>query len=299
MSTPRRTNSETLVRVSKPVRWFAGSLESLVAIANEHELIRSLVSREFKARYKDSSLGLVWSLMRPLVQLLIYYVAIGHFLGAARSIPDFAIFVFAGLTIWGFFSEIISLGSTSIVRNAGLVKKVYIPREIFPISVAGGALVNLGIQLLVLLAASFILGAPPMWANMGLAVASIILIFVFGLAISLVLSAWTVYLRDIEHLVEVGLMILFWASPIVYSLSFVHSALQGSFWELLYQANPVTLAVLGMQKAMWSAGASDPAQFWPPDLFQWIAAEIGIGLILLYLAQRVFERLQGDFAQEL
>ncbi|WP_279433481.1 ABC transporter permease [Agromyces protaetiae] len=96
------------------------------------ELLGRLVKREVKVRYKDSSLGIVWSLFRPLVQLLIYYFAIGQVLGAARSVPDFGIFVFIGLTMWALFSEIISTSTTSIVANAGLVKKVYLPREIFP-----------------------------------------------------------------------------------------------------------------------------------------------------------------------
>jgi ABC-2 type transport system permease protein len=73
----------------------------IVEIFAHRELLGLLVRRELKARYKDSSLGFLWSLIKPLTMLLIYYVAIGHFLGAARGIPDFAIFVFAGLTIWG------------------------------------------------------------------------------------------------------------------------------------------------------------------------------------------------------
>lgn len=299
MSKQSLKHSEELELVSKPIHLFKGSLKSIKAIIAEHELIRSLVSRELKARYKDSSLGLLWSLMRPLVQLLIYYVAIGQFLGAARSIPDFALFVFSGLTIWGFFSEIVSGGTISIINNAGLVKKIYVPREIFPVSVAGGAVINLGFQLIILIAGCFLLGSPPDPSNLLLAVGSIVLILVFGLAISLMLAALTVYLRDLEHLVEIGLMILFWASPIVYSMSFVHSALGGTVWESIYQSNPITLSIVGMQKAFWSAGSNSPGQYWPPDLGVHITIALAVSAVLLYFAQRLFQKLQGDFAQEL
>ena len=98
-----------------------GTGRSLGEIWRHRELLGRLVKRELKARYKDSSLGIVWSLFRPLAQLLIYYFAIGQVLGAARSTPDFAIFVFIGLTMWTLFSETVTSGTASVVGNNGLV----------------------------------------------------------------------------------------------------------------------------------------------------------------------------------
>ena len=114
-----------------------GFIVAVRAVLARRELLGLLVRRELVGKYKDSSLGLVWSMIRPLTQLLIYYLVMGEFLGAARNINNFAIFIFAGLTIYGLFSEIINTMTSSIVANSGLIKKVYLPREIFPIAAVG------------------------------------------------------------------------------------------------------------------------------------------------------------------
>jgi ABC-2 type transport system permease protein len=280
-------------------RFFSGTLRSLAEIWSRRELLVLLVRRELRARYKDSSLGIVWSLIRPLAQLLIYYFAIGQILGAARSIPSFGIFVFIGLTAWTLFTEIATNGTKSIVTNAGLIKKVYLPREIFPLASVGGALFNLAIQFIILIAAMLLLGEFPLTFDLLWLVPSLLLIVLTGAAVALLLSAINVYFRDFEHLIEVVLIVLFWASPIVYSYNFVSPVAQSMpILGELYLANPVTLAVLGLQRALWSAGAADPSN-WPPELGLRMLASFGLVLIFLWFSQRVFARLQGNFAQEL
>lgn len=280
-------------------RFFSGSLRSLAEIWSRRELLVLLVRRELRSRYKDSSLGIVWSLIRPLAQLLIYYFAIGEILGAARSIPSFAIFVFIGLTGWTLFTEIATNGTKSIVSNAGLIKKVYLPREIFPLASVGGALFNLAIQFVILLAAMVVFGQFPLSLNVLWVFPSLLLIMMAGTAIALLLSAINVYFRDFEHLVEVVLIVLFWASPVVYSYNFVSSMAQAhSVLQEIYLANPVTLGILGMQRALWAAGSADPTN-WPPELGLRMLIAFGVMLVLLWLSQRVFARLQGNFAQEL
>jgi ABC-2 type transport system permease protein len=257
----------------------------------------------------------VWSLVRPLTLLLIYYVAIGQFLGAARSIADFAIFVYAGLTIWGLYSDIVTTGTKSIVDNAGLIKKVYLPREIFPLAAAGSAIFNFAIQFAVLIAATLVLGQFPISWNLLYVPAAILLVLVWGLAISLLLSALNVFLRDIEYLVEVAILIFFWASPIVYSWSLVvQSAAQSGLPWLpgVYISNPISVAILAFQKGIWAAGSEERTatdgnglpivlqpQPWPVDLDLRMLIMFVIGLLFLWLAQRVFARLQGNFAQEI
>ena len=296
---PARVIAEPLKRIGRDGSVGRSTIQSIREIAAYRRLLGLLISRELRAKYKGSSLGIVWSLVRPLAQLLIYYVAIGQFLGAARSIPDFAIFVFTGLTVWGLYSEIITSGTTSVIANAGLVKKVYLPREIFPLAAVGGSLFNFVVQFLVLVAATLVLARPPLHAELLYVPVSILLTMVVATALALVLSALNVYLRDVQHLVEIFILIFFWASPIVYSMAFVHEVLGGSWLEELYLANPVTLAVLGMQKAMWVAGSEDPAQYWPPNLEWRILMALVVGVVLLWIGQRVFSRLQSNFAQEL
>ncbi len=285
-----------LITAGPPKGWIAGTRFSIRAILSNRELLVLLVRREIKARYKDSSLGILWSLLRPLTQLLIYYVAIGKFLSAERSIPDFGIFVFTGLTIWTLFSDILSGATTSIVNNAGLIKKVYLPREIFPLAAVGSALFNFSMQFVILIVATILVGEFPWHVDLLYLPLSIVVVVLFGFAIGLLLSAVNVYLRDFQHLIEVLLIALFWASPIVYSYTLVHKALNGNILEQIYLWNPATLVVMGFQKAIWVAGKD---QTWPPDL---TARLIIVGILsvgLLWVSQRVFARLEGNFAQEL
>lgn len=293
-------NRDTSLRlVGRPKGFFAGLTSAVREVSANRDLLKLLISREVKSRYKNSSLGIVWSLLKPATQLAVYYIFIGKFLGAARAIPDFAIFVFAGLTIWSLFSELVQGGTDSILSNQGLVKKIYLPRELFPLAAAGSALFNFFVQLIVLLTATVVFGVAPLSTNFLLLIPSVLLVIVFGLAIGLFLSALNVYLRDTEHLVSVLLMLGFWASPIVYSLRFVHDALQGNWLEQIYLLNPVTLAVVGIQRATWISGVNDPSQFWPQSLELRLLGAILVSFVLLIISQRIFSRLQGNFAQEL
>jgi len=276
--------------------FFTGTVRSLREIVGQRELLGLLVRRELKARYKDSSLGFFWSLLRPLSILIVYYVAIGKFLGAERSIPDFAIYIFTGLVVWQLFQEIVSSSTGSIVGNAGLVRKVYLPREIFPLSTVGSALFNFATQMIILIGAVIVVGRIPTGSRLLYLPLSLGVVLVFATAIGLALAAINVYLRDVQYLVEISLTILFWASPVVYSWRLVHDTIGGTWLESLYLDNPVTLAVLGMQRAMWVAGSDEP---FPEDLGTRLIVSLVVGAVLLWLSQRLFNRLEGNFAQEL
>ena len=228
--------------------------------------------------------------------LLIYYVAVGKFLSAERSIPQFAIFIFCGLTVWTLFSEIIGGTTSSIVGNAGLIKKVYLPREIFPLAAVGSALFNFGVQFAVLLAATLVVGSPPHLEALWYVPSGVILVTSFAFGIGLLLAAINVYLRDVQHLVEIILLVLFWASPIVYSYQLVHQILQGNWIEQIFLSNPVTIVVLMFQRSMWVAGSD---QVFPEDLEIRALIAFAVSLVLIWVAQRVFARLEGNFAQEL
>lgn len=296
-------SNEVLAPVGQKSGFFRGTGASLQDIWGHRELLGLLIQRELKARYKDSSLGILWSLFKPLVSLAIYYFAIGQILGAARSVPDFGIFVFIGLTMWGLFTEIIGTATSSVLANSGLVKKVYLPREIFPLAAVGGSLFNFMVQCVVLAGAIIFLSTSALGGtDLWLVPLSVITLIVFSTALGLLLSALNVYFRDVQHFVEIGIMVLFWASPIVYSFTFVHKALHGNWLEQLYLANPVTLAVVGMQQALWAAGDTATgvqAQVWPADLELRLVVALVVSTVLLWIAQRVFSRLQGNFAQEL
>ncbi|GAA2242247.1 ABC transporter permease [Herbiconiux moechotypicola] len=272
-----------------------GTIASFREIWEQRRLLGLLTRRELKSRYKDSAGGFLWSLARPLTQLFIYYLVIGEFLSAARNIENFAIYIFAGLTVYTLFSEIVGAGTGSIIANAGLVKKVYLPREIFPLAAVGSALFNFVIQLAILIIASLVLGTLSFGPQLLFGVGALMLILVWATAIGLLLSALNVYLRDIQYLVEVVLLLLMWGSPILYSWQMVADRVPAWLLEI-YVNNPITLAVLGFQEAFWSEASNGVPL---PHLALRMGIALAIGIVAFLGAQRVFSRLQGDFAQEL
>jgi len=287
-----RLRAEPLVPAGRPAGALVGSVREVIA---NRSLLDLLIRRDLKSRYKDSVLGFAWTLIRPLVQLAIYYLVLGRILGASRNIEDFAIYVFAGLTLYGLFSEIVAGGTASIISNAGLIKKVYLPREIYPLASVGSALFNFGVQLIVLIAATLVSGAFPWRADLLYFFPSVFVILVWATALALLLAALNVYLRDIQYLVEVLVLLLMWASPIVYSWQMVSQHASG--WLLtLYTCNPITLAILGFHRAFWVAG---PDSEYPPHMLLDLGVAAAAGLIALFICHRVFTRLQGNFAQEI
>ena len=194
------------------------------------ELLGNLVRKELKVKYKDSVLGFVWSLLMPLVQLGVYWLVIGKFLGAG-SIPTYGVYIFCGLATWTLFSEILSTSTTSVVYNSGLVKKVYFPRELFPLAATGAALVNFGFQLVILLVADIIAGiSTGKWPDLRTCRCRSSGCWCWWSGpprLGLLLAAANVYLRDIEHLIGVVLMLWFWVTPIIYNASRVSKTLPG------------------------------------------------------------------------
>lgn len=277
----------------------SGFFRSTKELFERRYLLKLLVKRELEVRYKDSALGFVWALIKPLTQLLIYYLVIGKFLGAARSLENFGVFIFAGLTLYGLFADTVKQMTDSIVQNDGLIKKIYLPREIFPIAVLGSTLFNFAIQFSILLVAALLAHTMVWGAVLWYIPVSTLLIVVWATALGLALSAWNVQLRDIGFMSDVVLMLLMWFSPIVYSWTFVRDTLveSGLTWAYnIYMSNPLTIAVLGFQQAFWVPGSNGET---PPDLPLKTAVAMLVGLLFLFLAQRVFARHQANFAQEL
>lgn len=275
--------------------FFTGFGSSMLALWNRRKLIKQLAKRELKSRYKDSVLGYAWTLAKPLVNLLIYYLVIGRILGAERSVPDFAVYVFAGLTLWTFFSTMVNSATTSIVANAGIVKKVYLPREVFPLSAILASFVDFFSQLAILIIGAGLIAGIPLKYTFTYGLLSLAVCIVWALACGLFFSAVNVYLRDVQYIVEVLLMLGFWLTPSVYPYTMLASVAPS--WAInIYMLNPTAIASMGFQKAFWAAGDQVT---WPPDLTWRLWIMLLVGLVLSFVAQRVFARLQGKFAQEL
>ena len=294
-----RLAQEPMRPATPPAHFFRGTRASLIQIWERRDLLNRLVKREIRARYKDSVLGIVWSLVRPLVSLLIYYLVIGKVLGAERGITDFAIYVFTGLTVWQLVSECLASTTGSVVGNSGIIKKIQLPREIFPLAAIGASLFNFLMQFVILIIAAIVAavgnGHQLFTLRLLYLPLSLAVIIVWSTALGLVLSAANVYLRDIQYLVEVALLVGMWASPIVYSWEMV-TQYAGHLLQELYLCNPVTLAVLGFQQAIWTAGFGEPM---PSHFIMRLFVALAVGAVVLALSQRIFAVMQRDFAQEL
>ncbi|MCT2043372.1 ABC transporter permease [Pseudoclavibacter alba] len=295
-----RLEQQPLEEIGPRGGFITGPFLAARELFRHRSLLDLLVRRELKAKYKDSALGFLWSLSRPLTQLLIYALVLGEFLGASRSISHFAIFIFSGLTVYGLFSELVMTGTAAIVANTGLVKKVYLPREIFAAATVGGALFNFVIQLALLAIAAVVMGTFHAGGNLLYAVLGFLVALVWGFAMGLALGAANVYLRDMQYTVEIIVTLLMWFSPIVYSWTFVPGAFAQFGWPDwlfdVYMASPITLAVIAFQYAFWGAA---PGAMYPDHLGLHLAIAFLVGCVALWLAQRIFAKLEGNFAQEL
>lgn len=267
--------------------------------------------KELKVKYKDSVLGFLWSLARPLFLLMIYWLIFGKFLQA--GIPDFAFYLFSGLVAWDFFSSTLGAATTSVIANGGLIKKVYFPREILPLAAVGAGLVHFALQVVVLFGVLLAFGYDFWGSNLLLLPVAFVALVLFTTAVGLLLSAGNVYLRDVQHLLEVFLLLWFWLTPVVYPINLALQSL-GKYRVLgfdlsdVYLLNPLTNIVMGFQRAIYKhvvvtdAGGGSVVTLFQASYGSYLrrlGTVILVSSALVWVAQRVFARVQGNFAQEL
>jgi ABC-2 type transport system permease protein len=267
-------------------------------------LLKLLVRKELKVRYRGSVLGLLWSYVKPAVQFIVFYVALGVFLGLERSarnpdgLSNYAVYLFSGIVLINFFSEALGNSARSIVNNGNLIKKIYLPRELFPVASVWVSAVHFFPQLVVLVIGCVVAGWHPDAFQLLAAVGGFAIVGFLATGLGLLFGAANVYFRDSENLVDMLLMVATWASPVMYSWTMVESKLGPGFFAL-YQANPITVGVELFHYAFWYP-TTDGSAAMPPNLFSlWLPVGMVISLVVLALGQLTFRRLEGRFAQEL
>jgi ABC-2 type transport system permease protein len=278
---PRRTTSQRLRDV-----W------------QHRELLRNLVRKELKVKYKSSVLGFVWTLLNPALYLVVFSIVFKFILQS--SVPYFAIFLLSGLLAWNLFAAAWSGGTSSMVGNVALVQKVWMPREVLPLASVGAALMHFLFQLSVLVGALLIFRKPMAWSYLPLLFAALIVLLIFVSALAIACSAINVYLRDTEHLLELVLLAWFWMSPIVYPYQQVAGRL-GHYANILL-LNPMVPIIVTFQKAIYNPAPSD--NILPPTADAWwYARNLGIvgvaSIILFFVSMRIFGRLEGNLAEEI
>ena len=274
-------------------------------------LLAALIQKEIIIRYRGSFLGFAWTLIQPLIQLAVYGLVIGVFLGNSKGIPNYPLYLFLGIMMWGLFSETVVRGTSSIQTNAPLVKKIYFRREMLPLSVAGVAVVNLVFSLVVVLISYLYTNSWPEAANLPYVIPALLLILLPGIGLGLLLSALNVFAKDVLFIVEVAIMLLFWVVPVLYPVELALAGLDkigAPAWaSTIYLHNPLTMGIICWREALMPVNGaenaassvmsqSDVLSSWhSPQLF--ISIVISLGFV--WVSQRIFNRLQRTFAAQL
>lgn len=261
---------------------------SVHAIQRHGPLLRNLIRREVRQRHKGSILGLGWNLVIPAVMIGTYTFVFRYIFRS--SVPDYALYLVTGMGAWALFATGAQVAASSLVANANLVKKVKFPREILPLSAMAGnaltALTMLGLALILCLLMR------PLGVSLVMLPVSLALLSLFTIGVGLLLSATTVYFRDVEHLFSALTMPWFFLTPILFAFIDLPPSVRENVWllRILHYGNPVTPFVLAVQDSVfWGR--------WPAagDLaYCAVAAAFTLALGIL-----VFRRLEKGMAIEL
>lgn len=274
-----------------------GATTGLLEVFRRRYLLSLIVRKEVGIRYRGSVLGWLWSYVKPLVQFVVFFVALGVFLGLNRSIEYYPIYLLAGITIVTFFNEAFANGTRSLVDNAALIKKIYLPREMFPIASVLVAAVNSVPQIVVIMAIAVFFGWAPSALQLVALLVAIGIVALLATGLGLLFGAINVTFRDAQSFVEIIVMMSIWASPVMYQWQMVADAVPEAVFTL-YRLNPLTPTVELFHYGLWFPLGPTGAQ--PlPDLWLFAGIALLISLAVLTVGQLVFRRLEGRFAQDL
>ena len=264
-------------------------IEKLKEIVRHRELIATLVSRELKARYRGTVLGFLWSLVNPLLLMIVYTVVFGFIIGGARA-PGFegnkwmyALFLFNGILPWTWFSSSLLESANVLSVQGALIKKIKFPVEVLPIMVVTTNMVHFLLGLPILAAFFLIFGKPlTVWA-LFLPV-SLLAQYVFTLGLCFLVSALTVHFKDIKYILANLITLWFFATPISYTYDSVPRARQ-----IVLNFNPMTHTIESYHYSFFIGSLPHYKRF---------SVTIVVGLLFFFLGYLLFDRLRDTYVEE-
>lgn len=250
---------------------------------NYREMIISLVKKDLRGRYKGSALGFLWTFINPLFQLIIYTIVFSTIM--RMGVDKFYMFLFVALVPWIFFSACLQQGATCIMDNKEMVKKIYFPRLVLPLSFVTSCFVNMLLSFVVIFAVIIVTGFGINPVALLFLPLIMIIEYALALGISLITSACTVYVRDLQHILSIIGMGWMYLTPVVYPSSMVPDK-----YRTLFNLNPMTPIITAYRDILYYKNI--------PHMTTLIQAS-AMGLILIIVGMVVFSRLQRNFVEEL
>lgn len=263
-------------------------------------LLRELVKTDFKLRYQGSVLGMMWSVLKPLMLFAIMYVVFVRFLKFGANIPHFAVSLLLAQTLWGFFQETASQGMMAIVGRGDLLRKIKFPKYIVVVSSSVSAFINLAISLVIVALFMLINGVPLRWTMLIFPIV-VVELYIFSLGVAFILSSMYVKFRDICHIWDVFMQMWFYVTPIIYPISMIANAGTPAMMTIakVIMLNPLAQIIqdarytlIGKTDTVWSLIGSGP---W--SLLKLIPVLSVIAIFALGVV--IFKRASKTFTEEL
>lgn len=245
------------------------------------ELLKTNVKKDIRGKYKASFLGVLWSFINPLLQVIVYAIVFPYIMRVQTD--NYLIFLICGIIPWTWFTTSITNGTTCITNNANLIKKVYFPREILPISIVTSGLINFLISCLIIILFVVFGGIGLSWHLVFLPLV-VIVQYIISLSLVFLLSAFNVYVKDVEYMVVFILNLFFYATPILYS-----TEMFSGWFMWIFKLNPFAHIISAYRDIFYAHQV--------PQILSLLILLVG-GLILLILCCMVFKKLEKRFAEE-
>ena len=247
------------------------------------ELLKTNIQKDVGGKYKKSFLGVLWSFINPLLQILVYWIVFDKILHTSTK-ENYVVYLCCGLIPWQFFAAVVNRGAATIIENGSILKKVYFPREIFPISLVASETVNFMIATIMILVFVIAGGITLTW-NVLWYIPILLVQFILSIGIAFIVSSISVYVRDLIHILGILVQLMFYATPIVYALDQVPEK-----FAWVAKLNPMAYLIENYRNIFYEGRMPN---------FEYLGIALAMGLGLCFIGYFIFKQLEKRFAEEL
>ena len=255
-------------------------------------LLKQLVKTDFKLRYQGSTLGYLWSLLRPLFLFVTLYFVFARVLKIGDAIPHYPVYLLLGIVLWNYFAEVTSGGVTAIVGRGDILRKINFPKYVIILAGSFSAFINLLLNFVVIAIFMVLTGVSVSWQALIL-IPLIAELFIFSIAVAFFLSALYVRFRDVSYIWEVIMQAAFYATPILYAVSRVPSK-----YAKILMLNPMAQIIQDARHVLVTPASETIGGIYASGWLIWLAP-LGTTLVIAVLAAAYFRTRSKFFAEEI